>query len=126
MAVLSNLLNIGGAFFLVHAVYSSYEHSLLDELVHTATPSPQTVSTRTLPIDIVVELLLAVLLLCIGIVTASADFKPIKWSIWAGQLERSKDARKITAFGEGGGNPYARLEDRAGFLDVRSGKDIKR
>lgn len=78
-----------------------------------------------LPIDIVAELLFAVLLLSIGIVTASADLRPIKWNIWAGQLERSRDARKVTTFGEGGGNPYARLEDRVGFLDVRRGKSIK-
>lgn len=50
---------------------------------------------------------------------SSQELKPIQWNIWAGRLERSKDARAIKEFGIGGGNPYASLEDRPGFLDIR-------
>ena len=34
-------------------------------------------------------------------------------------MERSKEARAIKEFGVGGGNPYAALEERPGFLDIR-------
>lgn len=50
---------------------------------------------------------------------SSPELKPIQWNVWAGQLERSKEARAITEVGVGGGNPYAALEERPGFLDVR-------
>lgn len=59
------------------------------------------------------------LLLCVGVVLASQPLKPIQWSIWAGQLEQSKIAREMKEVGVGGGNPYAGLEERAGFWDVR-------
>ena len=59
------------------------------------------------------------LLLCVGVVLSSGDLKPIQWNVWAGRMERSKDARDIKEFGVGGGNPYAALEDRSGFLDIR-------
>ena len=50
---------------------------------------------------------------------SSPDLEPIQWNVWAGRLERSKEAREIQAVGLGGGNPYAGLEERPGFLDVR-------
>ena len=50
---------------------------------------------------------------------SSQELKPIQWNVWAGRLERSKEARAIKEFGVGGGNPYAALEDRPGFLDIR-------
>lgn len=59
------------------------------------------------------------LLLCVGVVLGSADLKPIQWDVWAGNLERSKEARKIVEAGVGGGNPYAGLEERGGFADIR-------
>ncbi len=37
-------------------------------------------------------------------------------------MERSKEARAIKEYGVGGGNPYAVLEDRPGFLDIRGQK----
>ena len=50
---------------------------------------------------------------------SSPELKPIHWNVWAGRLERSKEARAFKAFGDGGGNPYAALEERPGFLDIR-------
>lgn len=35
--------------------------------------------------------------------------KPISWSVWAGQIEKEGGAR----------NPYRRLEERPGFIDIR-------
>ena len=66
------------------------------------------------------ETLLAVLVLCFGTVLSSPALKPIQWNVWAGRLERSKDAREIIDVGIGGGNPYANLEERPGFLNIRA------
>ena len=38
-------------------------------------------------------------------------------------MERSKEAREITAVGVGGGNPFAVLEERPGFLDIRKTRE---
>lgn len=57
-----------------------------------------------------------------GVVLSSPGLKPIQWNVWAGRLERSKEAREITEVGVGGGNPYAGLEERPGFLDVRGAR----
>ena len=69
--------------------------------------------------DITIETLFSVLLLCVGVVLSSPELKPIQWNVWAGRLERSKEARTMTEVGVGGGNPYAALEERPGFLDIR-------
>jgi hypothetical protein len=63
---------------------------------------------------------LSVLLLCVGVVLGSPDLQPIQWNVWAGRLERSKEAREIKAVGLGGGNPFANLDERPGFLDIRA------
>lgn len=105
------------------SVYSSYEHSLLPS--SSQPPAPSSVLPRlldpkiNLPLDIALETLFSVILLCVGVVMSSPELKPIQWSVWAGRLERSKEAREIKAVGLGGGNPYASLEERPGFLDVR-------
>jgi len=55
----------------------------------------------------------------VGVVLSSPELKPIQWNVWAGRLERSKEARVVKEVGVGGGNPYAVLEERPGFLDIR-------
>lgn len=70
--------------------------------------------------DITLETIFSVLLLCVGVVLSSPALKPIQWNVWAGRLERSKDAREMSKVGLGGGNPYAALEERPGFLDIRA------
>lgn len=72
-----------------------------------------------LPLDITLETVFSVLLLCVGVVMGSQELKPIQWNVWAGSLERSKEAREVKEVGLGGGNPYAVLEERPGFLDIR-------
>ena len=104
-------------------MYSSYEHSLLPSSAQPPAPSsflPTSLDPKiNIPLDITLETIFSVLLLCVGVVLGSSDLKPIRWNAWAGQLERSKEARKITEFGVGGGNPFMYLEDRPGFLDIR-------
>nr|OQO20977.1 hypothetical protein B0A51_09666 [Rachicladosporium sp. CCFEE 5018] len=112
MTFAANVLNVIGVVFLSHAVYSAYEHSLLASR-STSSPVP------SLPLDITLETLFSVLLLCIGVVLSSPDLKPIQWHVWAGRMEKSKEARLVTEVGVGGGNPYAALEERPGFWDVR-------
>jgi len=72
-----------------------------------------------IPLDIILETIISVLLLCVGVVLGSQSLKPIQWNVWAGRLERSKEAREIHGVGVGGGNPFASLEERPGFLDIR-------
>ncbi|KAF7193988.1 hypothetical protein HII31_04670 [Pseudocercospora fuligena] len=124
MGFASNVINVAGLVFLSHAVYSSYEQSLLP--TSSSPPPPSSFLARALdpkisiPTDIILETLFSVLLLCVGVVLGSADLKPIQWNVWAGNLERSKEARKIEEVGVGGGNPYAGLEERSGFADIRA------
>lgn len=123
----SSITNVDHTHSQYASVYSSYEHSFLDDPALTiSTSAPATQLHTALPVDIIIETLVSVLLLCAGIVLASSQLKPIQWSPWSSQLERSKEARQVKAFGETGGNPFARLEERPGFMDVRKGKELKR
>ncbi|KAF2486856.1 magnesium transporter [Neohortaea acidophila] len=125
MAILASALNIVGLLFLSHAVYSAYEHSLLPTTaLIPPTPSrtliPAFLNPKIdLPLDITLETLFSVVLLCIGVVISSPALMPIQWNVWAGRMERSKEARLVTEVGVGGGNPYAVLEERPGFVDIR-------
>lgn len=110
-----------------NSVYSAYEHSLLAS--STTTPPTGHFSIHrsldpkvNLPLDITLETLFSAFLLCVGVVLSSPGLKPIQWNVWAGELERSKEAREMKEVGVGGGNPYAGLEDRMGFWDVRAAR----
>lgn len=105
------------------SVYSAYEHSLLTSIGSPTIRLPgQPDLKQNLPTDITLETLLSVLLLCIGLVLSSPDLKPIQWSKWAGTLEKSKEARVVKEAGVAPGNPYAGLEERPGFWDVRGAR----
>ncbi|KAK3104328.1 hypothetical protein LTR53_018453 [Teratosphaeriaceae sp. CCFEE 6253] len=121
---MATAINILGVLFLSHSVYSAYEHSLLPPSPLQSTPSallPPSLDPKvTLPLDITLETLLSVFLLCAGVVLSSADLKPIQWRVWAGQMEKRKEAREIREVGVVGGNPYEGLEERGGFWDVRA------
>lgn len=105
-----------------HSVYSAYEHSLLPRATSAAPTSSSLLSSLNpkidLPLDITIETLFSVLILCVGVVLGSPDLQPIQWRVWAGKLEREKAARS----NEGGlvGNPYKALDERVGFLDIRA------
>ncbi|KAH0385589.1 hypothetical protein KCU92_g3410, partial [Aureobasidium melanogenum] len=126
MALLSSALNIFGAVLLAHAVYSAHEHSTLATIAGSLPVSPvhsYIIPTIDLPLDITLETLTAVLLLCVGIVIGSPELKPIQWRVWAGKLEKDMSAKTESINGDPlgpRGNPYAALEQRQGFLDIRS------
>jgi len=124
MTLLSTTLNSLGLVLLAHAyashnpsvpppsslthssVYSAHEHSLLP-------------TTTALPLDITIELLSAVLLLCIGIVLASPDLKPINWSVWGGKLAREEHKAATSAADVTERDPFSVFDARRGFLDIR-------
>lgn len=148
MGAMAALLNIFGVVLLAHAyvhpstnpapvntkltlvpensVYSAYEHSLLPTSSLPTKPSailPQSLDPKVnLPTDVTLETLLSAFLLCIGTVLSSPGLKPIQWNVWAGKVERSTEARQMKQVGVGGGNPYAGLEDRPGFVDIRAAR----
>ncbi|CAD0014310.1 unnamed protein product [Aureobasidium pullulans] len=123
MALVSSALNIFGAVLLAHA---AHEHSTLATLAGGVPVSPvhsYIMPQIDLPLDITLETLTAVLLLCVGIVIGSPELKPIQWRVWAGKLEKEKSSKTQSINGDPlgpRGNPYAALEQRQGFLDIRA------
>ncbi|KAK3176467.1 hypothetical protein OEA41_007790 [Lepraria neglecta] len=112
---LSRPLTVLGLLFLSHACYSAYEHSTLlttfpqsSTIASTSTSSPPTAS---LPLDISLETIISVVMICVGLVVGAEELKPITWRVWAGKVERES----------GGGGPFQGLEDRLGFVDIRVG-----
>lgn len=81
------------------SAYSAHEFSALSSRTHKST---------ALPVDIQVETIVAVALSCLGLVLGSQPLKPISWSTWAGRIEKEGDV-----------NPFASLENRVGFMDIR-------
>ncbi|PSK55319.1 Brefeldin A resistance protein [Elsinoe australis] len=130
MGVLSNALTAVGLVFLIHAVYSAYEVSMLpvapQEPLSTTAPSTAPglnaplVTKTSLPLDITIETLFSVFIICIGIVLSAPDLKPIQWREWAGKVEKEKQKPLKNLDGGFGGNPYIALEQRTGFLDIRA------
>ena len=108
-----------------NSVYSTHEHTA-------------TFAHAPLPLDITLELLLSVLLLCAGIVLTSETLKPIQWAEWSGKISREgrHPTGKRTKEGEqilSDGDPFAflgldggiggRTEGRRGFWDVRAKRE---
>ncbi|MCJ1281629.1 hypothetical protein MMC26_000949 [Xylographa opegraphella] len=117
-----SLLTIG-ALLLIHACYSAHEHASLSTSFSTASshlpasimPSSQPISS-SLPLDISLETLASVLLICVGLVLGAEELRPISWRVWAGRVQR----------GEGQpGEGFQWLEDgkRKGFLDIRAQRE---
>ncbi|MCJ1391618.1 hypothetical protein MMC18_004482 [Xylographa bjoerkii] len=109
-----------GTLLLIHACYSAHEHSSLATSLSSAasllpasiTPSSQPISSSSLPLDISLETLASVLLICVGLVLGAEELRPISWRVWAGRVQRGKGQA-----GEG----YGWLEGgkRKGFLNIR-------
>ncbi|MCJ1312454.1 hypothetical protein MMC25_006128 [Agyrium rufum] len=110
-----SILLILGALLLIHATYSTYEHSLLPRgsaslpsTASTSLPSkqqPTTVQAHALPTDIVLETLLSIILLCVGIVTYSTATEPLKnvqWRKWAADVDHGVAAMKGGTTGSDG------------------------
>ncbi|KAL8771109.1 MAG: hypothetical protein Q9209_003280 [Squamulea sp. 1 TL-2023] len=118
MTFLSRALLILGTILLSHACYSAYEHaSLISSVPSARRPSSSSVPatksftppSTALPLDISIETVVSVVLICVGLVMGAEQLKPISWRVWAGQAEIES----------GGGGPFQGLEDRVGFMDIR-------
>ncbi len=121
MAFLSKLCIALGLVFLAHAYvprqdvfavtngysrgYSAHEYSTFYSRIHSANTS----TIYSLPLDIRIETIVSVFLICFGLVAGADALKPISWNVWAGNIEKEGGAR----------NPFRGLEERAGFVDIR-------
>ncbi|MCJ1405215.1 hypothetical protein MMC11_008442 [Xylographa trunciseda] len=124
MAFASRSLLVIGTLLLIHACYSAHEHASLSTSLSSApsllpasiTPSSKATSSATLPLDISLETLASVLLICVGLVLGAEELRPISWRVWAGNVQTGKGQA-----GEG----YEWLEDgkRKGFLDIRGQRE---
>ncbi|EAW07720.1 membrane magnesium transporter family protein [Aspergillus clavatus NRRL 1] len=104
MGFVSRMLTFFGLILLTHAGYSAHEHTVLYSSARLASP------TTALPLDITIEALVSLAVVCAGLVLGAEKLKPISWSEWAGEIEREGGRR----------NPYLRLEERYGFWDIRA------
>lgn len=121
MTFLSKLCIAIGLVFLAHAYvsgedvfavtngyprgYSAHEYSAFYSRIHSANTS----TVYSLPLDIRIETIVSVFLICFGLVAGADPLQPINWNVWAGNIEKEGGAR----------NPFRGLEERAGFVDIR-------
>lgn len=67
--------------------------------------------------------MVATLIVCVGLVAGSPKLRPIQWNVWAGKIEREGASGFRDTGGEVEktyrGNPFAPLEARPGFVDIR-------
>lgn len=107
----------------MNSVYSAHEFSLIPHNPTNSTPGAAHVSSRSqtsLPLDITIETLASVLILCVGVVLGAQELKPIQWRVWAGRMEREKRGVQKDLDSGFVENPYRSLDDRVGFLDIRA------
>lgn len=111
---ISRPVTLLGALLLFHACYSAYEHSKFHETSPRTSYLGSTGSAPTpplrLPLDISLETIFSVFLVCVGLVLGAEELKPITWRVWAGKAERESR----------GGGPFQALEERLGFMDIRA------
>ena len=104
--------------------YSAQEHSALQSTASALHDTPATITT--LPIDISIETIVALLITIFGLVLGTPELRPIRWRVWAGKIEREGEKGFLGADGETAkdfvGNPFKALESRPGFVDVRKQK----
>ncbi|KAI4155890.1 MAG: hypothetical protein LQ340_000670 [Diploschistes diacapsis] len=137
MALSSRVLLIIGTILLAHACYSAQEFSSLapnnrrssnlpgsiESLALPAVTASSVTQLTALPLDIIIETLVSVALLCVAIVIGAEELKPINWRVWAGNIEKQRLERKSGAddLGKMREEGYEWLENgkRKGFLDIR-------
>lgn len=104
--------------------YSAQEHSALQSTASALHDTPATITT--LPIDISIETIVALLITIFGLVLGTPELRPIRWRVWAGKIEREGEKGFLGTDGETAkdfvGNPFKALESRPGFVDVRKQK----
>ncbi|KAK0730595.1 transmembrane protein 32 [Lasiosphaeris hirsuta] len=124
MTWVSKSITVVGGVLLAHACYSAQEHSSLQSFkaaASTLTSSPPTAAS--LPIDIAIETIVALLVIIFGLVLGTRPMRPIQWHVWAGKVEREGEEGFLDSEGEVNrdyvGNPFRSLETRPGFIDIR-------
>ncbi|KAI0125766.1 magnesium transporter [Xylariales sp. AK1849] len=126
MTWISKTTTAFGLFLLAHACYSAHEHSALQ--AHRAASlatltATQAGASTSLPIDISVETIVATFIITLGLAVGTPKLRPIRWRVWAGQIEREGEEGFRDSNGEVAkdfiGNPFKLLETRPGFIDIR-------
>ncbi|KAM0814551.1 putative Magnesium transporter [Seiridium cardinale] len=126
MTWISKTTTAFGLILLAHACYSAHEHSTFQ--AHRAASlasltASQAAASTALPIDIAIETVVATIVVVLGLVLNTAPLRPIRWRVWAGQIEREGDEAFKNADGDVArdyvGNPFKLLETRPGFVDIR-------
>ncbi|KAF7928299.1 hypothetical protein BELL_0333g00080 [Botrytis elliptica] len=114
-----------GLLFLTHACYSAHEHSALQSTgsTHLSSISSHATTAASLPIDISIETIVSIFIVCLGLVLGTPELRPIQWRVWAGKIEREGAKGFMNADGEVDkdfvGNPFRVLESRPSFIDIR-------
>lgn len=95
----------------------------IESLALPAVTASSVTQLTALPLDIIIETLVSVALLCVAIVIGAEELKPINWRVWAGNIEKQRLERKSGAddLGKMREEGYEWLENgkRKGFLDIR-------
>ncbi|RCI09031.1 hypothetical protein L249_4915 [Ophiocordyceps polyrhachis-furcata BCC 54312] len=124
MTWVSRCVTATGLLLLAHSCYSAHEHaalSLTSSIFGHSSKNHQPIIK--IPLDICVETVVATIMLCLGLVLGSQRLRPIKWHVWAGKVEREGAAGFLDGSGkvdkEYRGNPFAALESRPGFINIR-------
>ncbi|KAI1005829.1 hypothetical protein K3495_g2389 [Podosphaera aphanis] len=124
MSCISRTLTGLGFLFLAHACYSAHEHSTsTTSLTSISATGIKTFKASSLPIDISTETVVAIAIICLGLVLGTPELRPIQWREWAGRIEREDGNRLLSGDGltdkDYIANPFKVLESRPGFLDIR-------
>jgi hypothetical protein len=85
-------LGLTGALMLLHAGYSAFEsltyEKALDPSSQLEIPLDVRNESAILTLEIRLETVLSVVLLCLAVVLGAAELKPAKWREWTNQQER--------------------------------------
>ncbi|KAK4192631.1 magnesium transporter [Podospora australis] len=125
MTILSKTITAFGGILLAHACYSAQEHSALHSLRVATAASLTSSSTvaNSLPIDVVIETIVATFIILLGLVLGTRPLRPIQWRVWAGKIEREGEDGFKDNNGEVNkdymGNPFNFIESRPNFVDIR-------
>ncbi|KAL2756139.1 hypothetical protein ACRALDRAFT_1042794 [Sodiomyces alcalophilus JCM 7366] len=115
---------IAGLLLLAHACYSAQEHAALQafQAASSLTAGTYKPSGSILPTDIIVETVMAMVIVCLGLILRAPDLRPTQWRVWAGKMQKEYEVH-LAGRGDRGngylGNPFSILESRPGFVDVR-------
>ena len=136
MTWISKSITAFGLVLLAHACYSAHEHSALHQsTTSSAATSPSAsgagagaaaATQSSLPVDISIETVVALVVICLGLVLNTPPLRPIQWREWAGKIEREGLEGFLQPGGdyeeaakEFIGNPFRYLESRPAFVDIR-------